>query len=704
MRTHIVKRTPVLALAALGACASPKAASAPQPASAPAPTVARQAPPAPLPLRPLEFPGFRETTLPNGLRLIVVEHHAQPVANVNLYVQGGSASDPAAKLGLADLTATLLTKGTPTRTAKQIAERIEGVGGNLSAFAQRDYVGISSGVLAENLPLAFQLLGDVALNPTFPASELETARTRTLSALQASLTQPASIAQRRFAREVYGDAHPYGRAPLPQTVKAITRADLVNFHRANFRANNALLVVSGDVSADSVIALARKTFGSWKGGTATPLAFTTPPARGATQITLVNRPGSAQSNILIGDVAVRPDNPDYPALQVLNKIVGGGTDARLFLILREQKGWTYGAYSNITRPKDVGYYVASAEVRTAVTDSALAEMLHQLNRVRDEPVSTAELDAAKSYLTGSFPLTIETAGQIAGQVAQTRLLGLPIEDLTRYREHIAAVTAADVQRVAQKYIRPDHAAIVVVGDAKAVLPGLEKIAPVELYDVEGKVIQRADLDPKPSTDRFDTSRLKPRTLTYDVIVQGSPMGTATSTLSREGDVWVSKTTMNFGPLDQQGELRFRSDFTGISSTQVSAQGAVDVRLSSGKVTGTATLPPALGGDKTFDAEVPAGTLLPGMDEYAIAMTDLATGKSITLPLFNVGTGSVTPLTLRVTGAEQVTVPAGTFPAFRLEASGGPASVVMFVRQDLPHTVLRQEFVGQPLSIELKSVQ
>ena len=706
MRIQYAKSISILVLAALGACASPRAESTPAATPAPAAPVAaaRQAPPAPMPLRPLEFPGFRETTLPNGLRVIVVEHHAQPVVNVNLYVQGGSAADPAAKLGLADLTATLLTKGTGRRSAQQIAETIEGVGGSMSAFAQRDYLAISSGVLAENLPLAFTLLGDVALNPTFPAAELETARTRALSGLQVQLAQPASIAQRRFALEVYGDEHPYGRSPVPQTVKAITRTDLVSFHRENFRANNALLVVSGDVSADSVIALAKKTFGAWKGGAAPQVSFVAPPARGQKPITLVNRPGSAQSNILIGGVAVRPDNPDYPALQVLNKIVGGGTDARLFLILREQKGWTYGAYTDITRPRDIGYYVASAEVRTAVTDSALAEMLHQLNRLREEPVAAAELEAAKSFLTGSFPLTIETAGQIAGQVAQTRLLGLPIEDLTHYRERIASVTAADVQRVAQTYVRPDQASIVIVGDAAKVMAGLEPIAPVALYDVEGKSLKLADLEAKPSLDRFDPSRLKPQTLTYDVVVNGSAQGSSSSSLVREGDIWISRTTLNIGPMKQQGELRFTSNFTGISSTQNSAQGAVDLRLIDGKITGTAQLPPAVGGDRSYDAEVTAGTLLPGMDEYAITIADLAVGRTLTLPLFNALTGSVTPLTLKVTGTEAVTVPAGTFPAFRIEASGGQMPIAMFVRQEMPHIVLKQEFAGQPVSIELKSVQ
>jgi zinc protease len=208
----------------------------------------------------------------------------------------------------------------------------------------------------------------------------------------------------------------------------------------------------------------------------------------------VHRPGSVQSNIWIGHVGITPDHQDYFPLQVLNKILGQGTDARLFQILREQKGWTYGAYSRFTRPQDVGYFAASAEVRTEVTDSAVAEMMHQLRRLRDEPVPAEEFNAAVSFLAGSFPLRIETPGQVASQVAQARLLGLPVEDVTAFRERILAVTPADVQRVAREHVRPEQAAIVVVGDATRVLAGLEPIAPIVLYDVEGARIERSALE------------------------------------------------------------------------------------------------------------------------------------------------------------------------------------------------------------------
>jgi zinc protease len=405
----------------------------------------------------MEFPPFQETVLPNGLRLIVVEQHDQPVVNANLFIRTGSAADPEAKAGLASLMADVLTKGTPTRTAKQISSTIEGVGGSISSAAAEDYVVVSDDVL------------------------------------QVSLSQPADVAQRRFERELYGASHPYSHAPLPATVKAITREDLTGFHDRYFRADNALLVVSGDVSTAQVQELARKDFGAWKGGGVPQVAFVAPPARQATTIYLVNRPGSVQSNILVGDVAIRPGNPDYYPLQVMNQIVGGGTDSRLFTILREQKGWTYGAYSQVTRPKDVGYFVANAEVRTAVTDSALTEMLHQLRRIRDEPISPEELNAATSFLVGSFPLRIETASQIASQVARNRLLGLPAEELLSYRDRIQAVTAGDVQRVAREYVRPDQAVIVVVGDAAQIYPRLQGIAPIVLSDVEGKPMQPGDL-------------------------------------------------------------------------------------------------------------------------------------------------------------------------------------------------------------------
>ncbi|MBA4157886.1 MAG: insulinase family protein [Gemmatimonadetes bacterium] len=695
-------------LATLGAVGMAAACGPAAPPAATPGAAARQIPP-PLPEQPIDFPAFRETELPNGLRLIVVEHHGQPVANVNLYIRSGAAADPAAQAGLAGIAADLVTKGTATRTATQIAETIEGVGGRLNSSAGNDWLTVSATVLTEHVPLAFDLVSDVALRPSFPQTEFDLARRQTLSGLQAQLGQPGAIAQRRFVREVYGAEHPYGTSPIPGTIEAIRRDDVIAFHRDNFTAGNAMLVVSGDVRAAEIEALVQRHFGEWQRGAARAAALPQPPARDQARIYLVHRPGSVQSNIMVGHLGIRPENPDFFPLQVLNKIVGGGTDARLFQILREERGWTYGAYSRFNRPTDVGFYVAQAEVRTEVTDSAVSEILNQLRRIRDEQVPAEEFEAAKSFLAGSFPLGIETPGQIASQVAQTRLLGLPAEHLTQYRDRIRAVTPQDVQRVARDHVRPEQAAIVVVGDATRILSVLEGIAPIVLYDVEGSPIQRTDIEVRASTQRFDGSRLRPRTLTYQFTVQGNPMGTVTSTLAREGEAWVATSDLQSAMMTQQSEVRFRAaDLTPISTRQTTAQGPmrleVELRQEGSRVIGQAQLPEQMGGTREVDTEVVAGTLLPGMDEFVLAAADLRDGATITLPVFDALTGNVGNVTYRVTGTETITVPAGSFPVFRVEVAGGQQPMTLYVRQEAPHIVVRQEIVGAPVTIELQSVQ
>jgi zinc protease len=683
------------------------AACGPAAAPAGAPTAAQQPPP-PLPERPLEFPEFREMTLPNGLPVIVIEHGTQPLINVALYVRSGTAAEPAAQAGLAGMTAELLTKGTPTRTASQIAETIEGVGGELNASAGLDWLTVSTTVLAEHMPLAFELVADVTQRPTFPEQEVQVTRRRTLSGLQAELGQPGTIAERRFQRELYGPDHPYGVSPIPGTVEAITRDQIAGFHRQHFAADNALLVVSGAVRADQVEALARQHFAGWRHGAPAAARLPQPPAVDRTRISLVHRPGSVQSNIRIGHLAIRPDSPDYFPLLVLNNIVGGGTDARLFQILREQRGWTYGAYSRLTRPLDVGVFAAQAEVRTEVTDSALVEMIRQLNLIRDERVPDAEFEAAKSFLAGSFPLRIETPGQVAGQIAQARLLGLPTEDVTRYRERILAITQDDVQRVARQHVRPDRASIVVVGDAARILGMLEPIAPVTLFDVEGRPLERAAIEVRGAEVRFDGTRLRPQTLVYQFMVQGNPMGTATEQLRREGDVWVATSRLESPMLRQESEVRFGATdlsprMARLNAQQGPVQMSVNVEVADGRLRGRAELPEQAGGARDIDAPAVEGMLLPGMDAHVLTVADVREGQSITLPVFNTMTASVTNVTYRVTGTETVTVPAGTFPAYRVQIEG-PQPLTVYVRQQAPHIMLRQEFPGMPISVELQEIR
>jgi zinc protease len=670
---------------------------------------AQATPPAPLPERPMQFPAFHEATLPNGLRLVVVENHARPVASADLYVRGGSSADPAGKQGLASMTAGLLNKGTPTRNAQQIAERIEGVGGSLSASAGDDWIDVSADVLSDQLPLALDLMSDVALHPAFAANELETSRTQRLSTLQSSLGEPGTVAARAFARQVYG-THPYGSASVPATVRAITRDDLVRYHGTYFRPGNALLVISGDVTQAQAMSMARQYFGSWTGGAAPRTAMPAPPQLARTQIYLVHRPGSVQSNIVAGNLALRPENPDYYAVAVMSQILGGGSSGRLFQILRQQHGWTYGSYSNVSRPRDVGAFQATAEVRTEVTDSALAEMMRQVRRMRDEPVPAAELASVKSFMVGSYPLRFETPDQIASRLATDRLLGLPADAMRTYREHIAAVTAADVQRVAQKYLQPDHMAVVVVGDAGRVLSKLEPIAPVVLLDVEGRPLDRSAVEVRASTDRFDGSRLAPATFTYQVMVQGNALGTATATITQDGAAWraTSQLGIAMAGLSQADTVWFGNDLVASAYKLLQTQGpnqiSADLRLANGRITGATKLPAAAGGDRTVDLAAIPGTRLPGMDALILAVADLADGKTITYPAYGVRANGVSNVTVKVVGSESVTTPAGTFDTWKMEMSGGDAPATLYVRKSLPHVLVKREVTGQPISIVLQSMQ
>jgi zinc protease len=470
---------PAGALALLAACAPAAPTASPQPGRIP------DEMPGTLPEQRIAFPEFAEFRLANGLEVIHVPHAVQPIANLTLYLRVGGADDPAERAGRAAMAATLLTKGTTTRTAEQIAESIEGIGGSLRAFADADFLTVTSTVLAENLPLAFELAADVVRRPTFPADEFALVRQRTLSGLRAQLGDPGEIARRRFVREVYGEEHPYGTSPTPGSVEGIAREELVALHGREFRPDAAVLVVAGAVDAGQARALAEQHFGDWQPGATARAALPAVGQPGPTRIALVHRPGSVQATIRIGHLGTRADEPDYFPLEVMNRVLGGGFTSRLMQRLRDEKGWAYGAGSGFTRPRDVGVFSATTEVRTEVADSAVTEILAQLRTLREQPMDEAEMRAAVSYLVGSFPLGIETAGQIAGQIARARLIGRPLEHITEYRERIQGVSPQDVTRAARRHVDPDGAVVVVVGDAVQLLPMLSGIAPIVLYDVEG---------------------------------------------------------------------------------------------------------------------------------------------------------------------------------------------------------------------------
>lgn len=664
-------------------------------------------PPAPAPLRPAQFPPFQEAALPNGMTLLLIENHEQPSFSVTLSFRAGSAYDPAGKEGLSAIVAELLTKGTPTRGADQIAATIEGVGGSLAATTGDDFFTVGTDVLSDHADLAFELLGDVTRRATFPADELELARTRYLSSLEVELSQPENVATRVFAKEIYG-RHPYGRSASQASYKAITRDDVVSFAGRRLRPAGALLVVAGDMTLARARALALQAFGSWRGAPpATPPPPAVPVKRG-TDIVLVHRPGSVQSNIVLGNTTFLPTDTGYYAARIATQVLGGGADARLFLILREQKSWTYGSYASLDRNRGLGHWEATFEGRTAVTDSALVELLHQVDRMRAEVIPDTELAAAKGFLVGSFPLTIETPRQIARVVTTARLLGLGPDYLRRYRQRLDGVSALRARGAARRIYPRDALTIVVVGDAKEIYDKLKAIAPVRLVDIDGKPMTLAALNPTGGPVAFDHSQIVARADSFQAVLQGNPFGAQATSIQVSGDSIVFTEATTLGPLVQQRttvvlsaadfSMR-RSDQSGTVQNQ---QSEIHLVYADGRVKGSAIVPQATGTPKTVavDTTVPAGAIDDNVLSLLVAALPLAEGKSFSLNVFSSGEGVTKVATIKVAGVENVTVPAGTFSAYRLEISGMQLPVVMHVSTASPRRLLRVAPVGAPLVFQL----
>ena len=434
----------------------------------------RQRPPAPLAERPLKLPTPHESVLPNGLRVVVVEQPRLPLVSFRLAFRTGDTSDPADLPGLTDTMTDMLVEGTETRTSRRIAEEVARYGATLNAGAASDHTTVAASTLAAYADPVFELLADVTLRPTFPEDELELAKANAQQNLIAQRAQPSFLATEALARVLYGE-HPYAVvAATPESIAAMTRERLAEFHRAQFSPAGAFLLVVGDVSREHVLGRAEELFGGWEPRPVAEPSFPAPPARSERTAYLVDRPGSAQANIVVANLAITRTHPDYFPLLVMHTILGGTASARLFMNLREEKGYTYGAYTQLDARRHAGSFRATAEVRTPVTGASLKEIFGEYERIREEDVSEKELRDAQNYLTGVFPIRLETQEALVDQLMQLRVHGLPDDYLETYRERVQRVTREEVRRAANLYVTPDRAAVVVVGDAAAVR---EQIAP-----------------------------------------------------------------------------------------------------------------------------------------------------------------------------------------------------------------------------------
>lgn len=438
-------------------------------------------PPALGPVKPLTVPPVVERRLANGLRLLIVEHHELPLVDALLVVRSGAETDPPARLGLATLTASLLDEGAAGRDALAIADQAAYLGIVLGTGSGWDMSTVSLHAPTARLDSALALFADVALRPTFPAKDLERLRQDRLTQLIQLRDRGPAIADRVFPAVVYGGEHPYGRplAGTEATTKAITRADIQRFYDSVYRPNNATLIVVGDVGVDDVVRRAERLFGAWEARPVTAVRLEAAQAASATRVTVVDKPGAAQSSVRIGTVGVARSTPDYFPLLVMNTILGGSFTSRLNQNLRETHGYTYGARSGFDMRSAAGPFTASAEVVAAKTDSALIEFFNELRAIRDTVPST-ELEKAKSFLQLRLPSAFETTGDIAGQLVPIALYGLPLDYYSGYSQRIGAVSQADVQRVARRYVDPAHISVVIVGDRASIEAPLRaaNVAPI----------------------------------------------------------------------------------------------------------------------------------------------------------------------------------------------------------------------------------
>jgi zinc protease len=437
----------------------------------------------------VKLPKPVEAKLDNGLTVLILENHKLPYISLHLLIQGaGPIGEPSDKAGLAAAAASLLTQGTASRTSRQIAEEVDLDGATLhasSSFGGND-ANITVSGLSQTFDKWFALFTDILLHPTYPDAELNNYRQRTLIGLKQQRGQASFLASEQFNRAVYGVFPASVVSPSPAFLQAMTSADLQKWHDERYAPQNAILGITGDVNPQATIAMLKKSLAAWKRTAYEVKLPPSPPIVDQKHVFLVNRPGSVQTNIVIGNIAIDRRSPDYVAMRVTNQILGGGGAARLFMKLREEKGYTYGAYSTFTPLAFAGPWRAFSEVRTDVTDGSMTEFFNELNRIRTEKPAASELEDAKRSIVATFALSLEAPAEILQLAITQKRYGLPANYWDTYPTKIEAVTADDVLRTAKKYINPENAQIVAVGDAAKIKTVMQKYGPVTVYDSNGK--------------------------------------------------------------------------------------------------------------------------------------------------------------------------------------------------------------------------
>lgn len=481
------------------ACATPPTTPAPDAVpvavtttQVPADEVFRATAPAPLEPRPYRFPRVERITLGNGLRVLVAENHSSPLASIRVVVRSGAEHDPLDRAGLASFTADMLDEGAGRMNAVQIAEAFGNLGTSVSAGSNWDRSVVNVDVLSSNLATAVALVADVVRRPTFTQDDIERLRKQRLATILQRKDNASMIASERFAAVVYeGTAYGKPIIGLEPAVERISRDDLLEFYGRHYVPNNTSVIITGDISTRETLNLVRGQFEEWEKGPVIRAIDVAPRQIATNRVYLVDRPQAVQSEIRVGAPGVERTSADFFPLLTMNTLLGGNFSSRINLNLRERHGYTYGARSEFAFRREPGPFMVSTPVRNEVTLPAVQEIFNELRRIRTGEITVEEMRNTKNYLIGVFPAMVESPSDLTNRLQDMEVYGLPENYFDHYRERIAAVTEADLQRVANKYLDPDRMAIVVVGKAEAIRAPLSELGyPIAVFDVEGRPLAR----------------------------------------------------------------------------------------------------------------------------------------------------------------------------------------------------------------------
>jgi len=440
------------------------------------------------PERPFQLAPRIEKTLANGLRVIVTRQTAIPKVSITLTVLSGYSSDPADLTGLASMTADLIQEGTKTKNSRQIRREVFGMGGSLSAAASQDYTSVSVRGLSEFAPRLIDLVADVAMNPTIPEDEVAILKQQHLQSVSQQKASPQFVANRTFRTALFGQ-HPYARTSETEaSLNAMDRAKLVAFHRDHYRPNNAFLLIVGAVDPDATFAAVEKAFAGWARGDVASPSYPAPPPLSGRRVYFVQRPNSIQSSIAVGNIAVKRSDPRWFELTLANTIYGGAFNSRIVRNIREEKGYTYSPQSTLTGFSDAGFYRFAADVRNEVTGPTLTEVFKEIDKIRAEGSDGDELQGAKSYLRGIFPIQTATQTGLSATLNNVYVFGLPKDYPETFRAKVAAVTPAQVKSASATLFGSDNSLIAIVGDYAKVKDQLAGYKNITFLDTDGKTI------------------------------------------------------------------------------------------------------------------------------------------------------------------------------------------------------------------------